>query len=63
MENKNYYEIRKKYLAEAMAFLGFKYFKNGFGQETKYKFEDTEEFRKALTGLMELKEKVGQYLE
>lgn len=61
--NTQYYEIRKKYLAEAMAFLGYKYFKDGFGKETVYKFEDSKELRKALTGLMELKEKVGKYIE
>lgn len=61
--DKDYYEIRKKYMAESMAFLGYKYWKDGFGKETIYKFEDTKEFREALTGLMELKNKVGQYLE
>ncbi|EJO5347014.1 hypothetical protein NRP93_001080 [Clostridium botulinum] len=60
---KEYYEIRKKYLAEGLAFLGYRYFKEGFGKDTIYKFKNTENFRQALTGLMELKEKHGQYLE
>ena len=63
MENKQYYEIRKKYLAESMAFLGYKYMKDGYGKDTTYRFENTDQFNKALTGLMELKDKVGQYIE
>lgn len=57
------YIIKKKYLAESMAFLGYKYFKEGYGKDTKYIFQDTENFRNALTQLMSLKEEVGQYLE
>ncbi|NMM64379.1 hypothetical protein HBE96_17300 [Clostridium sp. P21] len=63
MENKEYYNIRKKYLAEGMAFLGYKYFKEGYGKDTIYKFKNTKEFNTALTGLMELKKRVGQFLE
>lgn len=58
-----YYIIRKKYLAEAIAFLGFRYYREGEGRDAIYKFQDTTEFRQALSGLMELKQKVGQYLE
>jgi hypothetical protein len=61
--NKQYYEIRKKYLAESMAFLGYKYIKEGYGKDTIYLFENTIEFNTALTGLMELKNKVGQFLD
>lgn len=57
------YIIRKKYLAEGLAYLGYRYFKDGYGKDTKYIFQDTENFRNALTGLMELKKEVGQYLE
>lgn len=64
MENRKYYEIRKKYLAFSIAFLGFKYYTFDKEDGTKiYSFEDTENFREALTGLMELKNRVGQYLE
>lgn len=56
-----YYEIRKKYLAEAIAWLGYRYWKEGYGKDTIYKFKDTEEFRNALTGLMQLKNQVGKY--
>jgi len=62
MEKKQYI-IRKSYLAEAMSYLGFHYSKNGYGKDTVYEFENTDQFNKALTGLMELKAKVGQYIE
>lgn len=58
-----YYIIRKKYLAEAIAYLGFRYYKECEGRDTIYKFNDTIEFRQALTELMQLKKRVGQYLE
>lgn len=60
---KEYYEIRKKYLAEGLAFLGYRYFKEGFGKDTIYKFKNTKEFNTALNELMKLKDKVGKYLE
>ncbi|MEL5897279.1 hypothetical protein AAGC94_04245 [Clostridium sporogenes] len=60
---KEYYEIRKKYLAEGLAFLGYRYFKEGFGKDTIYKFKNTKEFNIALNELMKLKNRVGQYLE
>ena len=63
MENNKYYIIRKSYLAESMAFLGYHYTKSGYGKNTTYEFENTDQFNKALTGLMELKDKVGQYIE
>ncbi|APQ95568.1 hypothetical protein [Clostridium botulinum] len=60
---KEYYEIRKKYLAEGLAFLGYRYFKEGFGKDTIYKFKNTKEFNMALNELMKLKDRVGKYLE
>lgn len=51
------YEVRKKYLAEALSFLGFKYYKKGFGEDTIYTFENTEKFAKALHELTLLKTK------
>lgn len=62
MECKEYYIIRKKYLAEALAFLGYKYFKEGYEKDTIYKFKNTKEFNTALTELMKLKKQVGQFL-
>ena len=62
MENKQYI-IRKSYLAEAMSYLGFHYTKSGYGKDTSYEFENTDQFNKALSGLMELKTKVGQYVK
>jgi len=52
------YEVKKKYLAEALSFLGFKYFKKGFGENTIYTFENTEKFSKALHELTLLKNKI-----
>jgi len=52
------YEIRKKYLAEALSFLGFRYYKKGFGENTLYSFENTEKFSKALHELNQLKDKL-----
>ena len=52
------YEVKKKYLAEALSFLGFKYFKKGFGENTIYTFENTEKFSNALHELTLLKNKI-----
>lgn len=53
--NKKYYEIRKRYLAEALSFLGFRYFKFTNDGNIIYNFKDTESFRSALTQLNILK--------
>lgn len=64
MENRKYYEVKKKYLAFAISYLGFRYYTFDKEDGTKiYSFEDTEDFRCALTSLMELKNRVGKYLE
>jgi len=55
---KKLYEVRKKYLAEALSYLGFRYYKNGFGEETTYTFENTEKFSIALHELNQLKNKL-----
>lgn len=52
------YEVRKRYLAEALSYLGFRYYKNGFGTDTIYSFENTEKFSKAMHELNQLKEKI-----
>ena len=59
--NKNYTTIEKKYLAEALSFLGFKYYKYGEGKETKYSFEETDKFKFALGELLELRNKINKY--
>lgn len=59
-QSKDYYEVRSRYLAEALAFLGFRYIKLGFGKETLYSFEDTYDFRFYLTRLLDLKKSVGR---
>jgi len=56
----NYRVIYKKYLAEALSFLGFNYYK--FYDESnpkivKYSFVETEEFNNALNDILELKGK------
>lgn len=51
-----YYQINKKYLAFAIGFLGFQYYVFNREDGSKiYSFEDTENFRRALTKLTELK--------
>lgn len=54
----SYFEIRKKYLAQALSFLGFKYYmftsKEGY---TLYSFAETDKFKSALDELLLLKDK------
>jgi hypothetical protein len=52
------YEVKKRYLAEALSYLGFRYYKNGFGNDTTYSFENTEKFNTAMYELNQLKEKL-----
>ena len=52
------YDVKKKYLAEALSYLGFRYYKNGFGENTVYTFENTEKFSKAMHELNQLKERI-----
>lgn len=59
MEQK-YYKIRKKYLAAALGYIGFKYYKFNEGEKIIYSFEDTNKFRQALTKLTELKNEINQ---
>lgn len=58
MENK-YTIIDKRYLAEGLAFIGFKYKKDGIGKDAKYVFEDTEQFRYGLHRILELKKELN----
>lgn len=52
-----YIEIKKRYLAEALSYLGFKYYKFNTPEYTLYSFYDTKEFREALQDMIRLKEK------
>lgn len=55
-----YYNIEKKYLADALSFLGFKYYKfTGITGNTIFGFEDTPNFRNAMNGLFSLKNQFG----
>lgn len=58
--NKNLYHIKSKYIANALAVLGFKYyvFDNELSTKVKsYAFIDTELFRSAYADFMSLKSK------
>ncbi|MCY6958296.1 hypothetical protein [Clostridium brassicae] len=55
--------IDKRYLAESLAFLGYKYRKNGYGKDTKFVFAETEQFKQALYELLQLKKKVGKFIK
>lgn len=53
---KKHYNIEKRTLAEALNFMGFKYYKFiGDKGIPIYGFEDTELFRKAMNGLFDLR--------
>ena len=51
----SYFEVRNKYLAEALAFFNFKYYKFGFGKDTIYSFKDTKEIKEIMNCLIQLK--------
>lgn len=58
----NYRVIHKKYLAEALSFLGFRYYKfNEYDRDNnkiiKYSFVETPEFNDAVNQLLTLKQK------
>lgn len=55
---KKYVEIKKLYLAEALSFLGFHYFKFTNPTETVYSFENSEKFQYAFKELMQLRERI-----
>jgi len=62
MEQKSkYYNIEKENLAMAMNFLGFHFYKfygdSGF---TIYGFENTDKFRKAFNGFLELRKTINK---
>lgn len=57
-----YFEVRKKYLAEALSYIGFKYYKFTSNEGyVLYSFLDIPEFKNALTDLLSLKDKYGTH--
>ena len=61
----NYRVIHKKYLAEALSFLGFKYYKfnefdNSGKQVVKYSFIETPDFNDAVDNLLALKQRYSK---
>lgn len=60
MENKEYYIIENRYLAEAMAFMGFRYYKfTGDKGFTVYGFKDTDKFRFTMNSLFDLRKEIS----
>lgn len=57
MNNKEYYQTKNEYLAKALNFLGFKYYK--FNNETGiiYSFKITEDFNEVKEKFFELKKR------
>lgn len=57
-----YFIVRKKYLADALSFLGFKYYKftepNG---SVYYSFENSEKLNEAMTELLCLQGRFNRY--
>lgn len=60
MNKKEFYIIENRYLAEALAFMGEKYYKfTGEKGFTVYSFKDTEQFRKTMNGLFNLRKEIS----
>ena len=55
---KKYVEVKKRYLAEALSFLGFHYYKFTNPEETVYSFENSEKFQTAFKELIQLRERL-----
>lgn len=61
LENKiKYRMIDNRYLADALAFLGFTFRKFGVGKQTKYSFEDTVELTQTIGKLLTIKKELGR---
>ena len=58
--NDKYCNVEKKYLAESLSFLGFRYYKFTYGSSILYSFENTDKFKKALTGLLESRTSINE---
>lgn len=57
---KRYCEVKKKYLAFALSFLGFRYFVFNDVDGDRYSFENTEKFQLALNGLLKLRKAINK---
>jgi len=58
MEN-TYFEIRSRYLAESLAFLGFKYQKYGYDRDTRYSFKDSKLIHSTISRLLSMKKELN----
>jgi|GEM_PF-1922735 len=54
---KKYYKVSKRYLAEALGYIGFRYYKFNDDGKIVYSFEDNENFQSALKQLIDLRQK------
>ena len=59
-DNNKYRVIYKRYLAEALSFLGFRYYKYNDDKGTGYSFVKSDKFINALNELLELKNKYNK---
>lgn len=57
--DKKLYRVRSEYLANGLSFLGFRYRKFGYGKDTIFTFEDTEELRRVVDTLLALKKEIN----
>ena len=57
-----YFIVRKKYLADALSFLGFKYYKfTDPGGSVYYSFENNNKLHEAMTELISLQGRFNRY--
>jgi len=54
------FNINKKYLADALSWLGFRYYKYNTSSGVIYSFERTDEFLEAMRQLIEFKKIYGK---
>lgn len=58
--NKGYMEIRNKYLAQGLAFFGFRYYKftNSNTGKTSYSFKNTDKLENMINKMLEMKKSI-----
>ena len=61
MEGKKYYQVYNKYLAEGLAYIGYRYRKYGLGKHTVYSFVADHGIQVVVEELLELEKKVVLY--
>ncbi|EJO5346492.1 hypothetical protein NRP93_000542 [Clostridium botulinum] len=59
MKNNKYIEIRNKYLAQGLSFLGYRYFKFGQGKDTIYSFKNENNIEDSINHLLKLKKEIN----